>query len=57
MCLLKYTDSLLAYSIPDPVTNSAVGVNRVIAPFVACGDLNGFDSDMTYPVQVMMADY
>ncbi|KAI8867538.1 FtsJ-domain-containing protein [Ramicandelaber brevisporus] len=25
-------------------------INRVIAPFMACGDLSGFDSDMTYPL-------
>ena len=36
----------------DPTTNSEVGMSRIIAPFVACGDLSGFDSDMTYPVQV-----
>ena len=38
--------------VVDPRTNSEVGINRVIAPFVACGDLSGFDSDMTYPVEV-----
>ena len=36
----------------DPGRNSEVGVNRIIAPFVACGDLSGFDSDMTYAVEV-----
>ncbi|KAJ3155399.1 putative tRNA (cytidine(32)/guanosine(34)-2'-O)-methyltransferase [Geranomyces michiganensis] len=30
--------------------NELVGVNRVVVPFVACGDLNGFDSDQTYPL-------
>jgi tRNA (cytidine32/guanosine34-2'-O)-methyltransferase len=25
------------------------GVNRVIVPFVACGDLSAFDADMTHP--------
>ena len=34
----------------DPETLS--GVNRRIVPFLACGDLSGFDSDMTYPVKV-----
>eukprot|EP00035_Acanthoeca_spectabilis_P025362 m.458083 g.458083 ORF g.458083 m.458083 type:complete len:339 (-) comp21420_c0_seq1:112-1128(-) len=29
--------------------NRLTGVNRVIVPFVACGDLSGFDSDRTYP--------
>jgi tRNA (cytidine32/guanosine34-2'-O)-methyltransferase len=28
--------------------NEMLGLNRVIAPFLACGDLNGFDSDMNY---------
>ncbi|KNC99208.1 23S rRNA (uridine(2552)-2'-O-)-methyltransferase [Spizellomyces punctatus DAOM BR117] len=30
--------------------NELTGVNRVIVPFVACGDLSGFDSDQTYPL-------
>lgn len=29
-----------------------VGINREIVPFLACGDLNGFDSDRTYPLTV-----
>lgn len=28
-----------------------VGPNRSIVPFLACGDLNSYDSDMTYPIQ------
>ncbi|XP_066956076.1 tRNA (cytidine(32)/guanosine(34)-2'-O)-methyltransferase-like [Macrobrachium rosenbergii] len=27
------------------------GINRVIVPFLACGDLSAYDSDMTYPLQ------
>ncbi|XP_076053419.1 tRNA (cytidine(32)/guanosine(34)-2'-O)-methyltransferase-like isoform X2 [Oratosquilla oratoria] len=27
------------------------GINRVIVPFIACGDLSAYDSDMTYPLQ------
>ena len=27
---------------------SLEGVNRVIVPFVACGDLSAYDSDQTY---------
>ncbi|TPX66942.1 hypothetical protein SpCBS45565_g04122 [Spizellomyces sp. 'palustris'] len=30
--------------------NELTGVNRVVVPFVACGDLSGFDSDQTYPL-------
>ena len=37
--------------------NDLTGVNRVIVPFLACGDLSGFDSDMNYPVQVKATKY
>ncbi|KAI9017460.1 FtsJ-like methyltransferase-domain-containing protein [Gaertneriomyces semiglobifer] len=30
--------------------NELIGINRVIVPFIACGDLSGFDSDKTYPL-------
>jgi tRNA (cytidine32/guanosine34-2'-O)-methyltransferase len=30
--------------------NPQLGLERVIAPFLACGDLNSFDSDMNYAV-------
>lgn len=33
----------------DDDFNSLVGVNRVIVPFLACGDLSAYDADMTYP--------
>uniref|UniRef100_A0A3B3VR67 Putative tRNA (cytidine(32)/guanosine(34)-2'-O)-methyltransferase n=1 Tax=Poecilia latipinna TaxID=48699 RepID=A0A3B3VR67_9TELE len=32
--------------------NQLEGSNRVIVPFLACGDLSAFDSDRTYPLQV-----
>ncbi|KAK3783302.1 hypothetical protein RRG08_033237 [Elysia crispata] len=32
--------------------NNLEGPNRVIVPFLACGDLSGFDSDMTYPLEL-----
>ena len=28
------------------------GPNRVLVPFLACGDLSGYDADLTYPLQV-----
>merc|ERR1711944_388860 len=28
--------------------NSLTGVNRIIVPFLACGDLSAYDSDKTY---------
>ena len=33
-------------------TNSLVGVNRVIVPFLACGDLSAYDSDKNYPLEL-----
>ena len=30
--------------------NELVGINRMIVPFLACGDLSGFDSDQSYPL-------
>ncbi|KAK6187944.1 hypothetical protein SNE40_005861 [Patella caerulea] len=32
--------------------NSLEGPNRIIVPFLACGDLSGFDSDKTYPLEL-----
>lgn len=32
--------------------NNLEGPNRIIVPFLACGDLSGFDSDKTYPLKV-----
>ena len=32
--------------------NSLVGVERVIVPFMACGDLSGFDADQSYPLEM-----
>lgn len=29
---------------------SLEGVNRIVVPFMACGDLSGYDSDQTYPL-------
>ncbi|KAI8907705.1 hypothetical protein PhCBS80983_g02862 [Powellomyces hirtus] len=37
---------LLDYSYGEG--NELTGINRVIVPFIACGDLSGFDSDQTY---------
>ncbi|KAL1930356.1 hypothetical protein VTP01DRAFT_10518 [Rhizomucor pusillus] len=31
--------------------NDLVGSNREIVPFIACGDLNGYDADRTYPLE------
>lgn len=36
-------------SVPD--FNLLEGINRVVVPFVVCGDLSAFDSDMTYPTK------
>lgn len=37
--------------------NNLEGPNRVIVPFLACGDLSGFDSDKTYPLKLSDKDY
>jgi tRNA (cytidine32/guanosine34-2'-O)-methyltransferase len=34
--------------------NSLVGPNRVIVPFLACGDLSAYDSDQTYDLVCRM---
>ena len=38
---------LMFLSLLDEST-PMVGINSVIVPFIACGDLSGFDSDMNY---------
>ncbi|KAJ2559737.1 putative tRNA (cytidine(32)/guanosine(34)-2'-O)-methyltransferase [Coemansia sp. RSA 1933] len=38
--------------IPYDADNPIVGSNRAIVPFVACGDLRGFDADMTYALDI-----
>jgi len=32
--------------------NTLEGKNRIIVPFLACGDLSGYDSDKTYPLKL-----
>lgn len=41
---------LLSDSYSDQ--NNLVGSNRFIVPFMACGDLSGFDSDATYSLNL-----
>ncbi|KAJ2771749.1 tRNA (uridine-2'-O-)-methyltransferase trm7 [Coemansia nantahalensis] len=38
--------------VPYDSDSPIVGSNRALAPFVACGDLRGFDADMTYPLDI-----
>ena len=40
----------------DEYNNQPEGPNRCIVPFLACGDLSGFDSDKTYPLQVIFSN-
>ncbi|RXG73552.1 putative tRNA (cytidine(32)/guanosine(34)-2'-O)-methyltransferase [Armadillidium vulgare] len=42
---------LLDHSYQDSFQD-LVGINRVIVPFVACGDLSAYDSDKTYPLEL-----
>lgn len=32
----------------DPTRNEVLGENRLIAPFLACGSLAGYDADQNY---------
>jgi tRNA (cytidine32/guanosine34-2'-O)-methyltransferase len=32
--------------------NEFLGASALVVPFVACGDLSGFDSDKSYPLQL-----
>lgn len=32
--------------------NEILGLSNLVVPFVACGDLSGFDSDKSYPLQL-----
>ncbi|KAJ2746769.1 tRNA (uridine-2'-O-)-methyltransferase trm7 [Coemansia sp. BCRC 34301] len=41
--------------VPYDASNPISGSNRVIVPFVACGDLRGFDADMTYSLDISEA--
>ncbi len=36
----------------DADFNQLEGVNRIIVPFLACGDLSAYDSDKTYPLEL-----
>ncbi|PIK55360.1 hypothetical protein BSL78_07730 [Apostichopus japonicus] len=40
----------------DANFNNLEGPNRVIVPFLACGDLSAYDSDKTYPLQLEPGD-
>ena len=44
-------DKSLACLLDDYI-NQLNGPNRAIVPFIACGDLSGFDSDKTYSLEV-----
>ena len=34
--------------------NQLAGINRVIVPFISCGDLSAYDSDQTHPLDVRL---
>ena len=46
------TDDMLSDNHYDVDFNQLTGPNRVIVPFLACGDLSAFDSDKTYPLNL-----
>lgn len=35
--------------------NQLTGSNRIIVPFLACGDLSAYDSDTNYPLEVSVS--
>lgn len=41
-----------AFDFTDTDFNNLEGPNRVIVPFLACGDLSAYDSDRNYPLEV-----
>jgi hypothetical protein len=49
---------MLDHGYDDTMDGSAVGpsrltgANKILVPFVACGDLSGFDADQSYPLQL-----
>lgn len=45
-------DSLLLSHVYGQNGNDLIGMNNVVVPFVACGDLSGFDADKSYPLQL-----
>lgn len=57
LCLCKVREyyTVITFSIFPKIDvdfNQLEGPNRVIVPFLACGDLSAYDSDRTYPLQV-----
>ncbi len=36
--------------------NGLVGQSNLVVPFVACGDLSGFDADKSYPLRLTPED-
>lgn len=37
--------------------NPLLGINSVVVPFVACGDLSGYDADKSYPLALEGEEY
>ena len=35
----------------DCVSGSLEGPSRILIPFLACGDLSGYDADQSYPLE------
>uniref|UniRef100_A0A087YGD9 Putative tRNA (cytidine(32)/guanosine(34)-2'-O)-methyltransferase n=1 Tax=Poecilia formosa TaxID=48698 RepID=A0A087YGD9_POEFO len=48
----SYAPGMTSVISADVDFNQLEGSNRVIVPFLACGDLSAFDSDRTYPLQL-----
>jgi tRNA (cytidine32/guanosine34-2'-O)-methyltransferase len=48
------SEPLLDHSYGE--SNQLTGVNRAIVPFVACGDLSGYDADMSYDLASKLSE-
>jgi len=46
----RHTQSLCHFSCADCRSGWLEGPNKVYIPFLACGDLSGYDSDRSYPL-------
>ncbi len=43
---------LVSILIRYGIQNELLGPNSLVVPFVACGDLCGYDADKSYPLQL-----
>jgi hypothetical protein len=49
-CTYSYTSPQVDHNSTHE--NTIIGLTNLVVPFVACGDLSGFDPDKSYPLQM-----